>query len=476
MRIGDLEMLLQTGKLGWDGSMKWGSPGMDGRKYNWHGFGQQLIVLPFYLFTRLTAYGYYAVNILSTALTCVLLMRMLQLLGFARRASALTGMTYGIATLAWYYAAKTPHEHALAIFTVIAGTYYAVKYGMGLGRRHLLISAAFIGFGFLVRHDVIIGVLPISAYILMKRKESTEKKFSIIAAVLLAALVFVPFLAAESYYNYLRFGDVFETGYAGSTGAPERLFGVEFIPSGLIGAYLSPGKSVFLFSPALFLFPFYIKRFKQKTGREFFALSVVAAAAYSLFYASHHSWDGDWCFGPRYFLVVVPFMVMPLAVMFEEWGQKKTLKKVLLVSVIAVSVFVQITFVSSNAYMSSVMRFGISDDSLPDLSNQTGRYYGVHGSWQWLWSYFPLKHAQFVNQLRIFAYTALIMADGSNIFRVSRWLYELDSPFVMVYFEYLTRPDLWWFQDPAGVQGRYAAPIALVGLLALIQTVRLSRP
>jgi hypothetical protein len=472
MRINELEIFLQTGSIGWYDTDKWGTTGRGGRKYNWHQFGHQMFVMPFYLFMRGGAYAFFLVNIISTALTALLVMHILLLLGFNLRSSALTAITFGVATLSWFYAAKTPHEHALAIVFVMGGVYYAIRYRTGLGHRNLYLCMASVGLGFTVRYDVILCLLPIAVYFFQGRRDAPEEKFSLLETALISAAVLSPFFLANFTYNYVRFGNIFETGYAGSTGAPDKLFGLEFLPRGLIGTFLSPGRSVFLFSPVLLLFPFFLRGFRRRVEKTFFMLFLLMPSMYVIFYCLHHSWDGDWCFGPRYFLILNPFMLMPLAVMFEGFRGKGLLKKGVIVAVIVLSVLVQVAFVSSNSNLSNMIKYGVDDDSRPDLTRKYTRSFGLHGSWEWLGGYFKPEYSQFLNQLKIFYYLALINIDEEYIFDIKRKIESSDAPYLTMYMG--LEFDLWWQQNRSRVEDWVAIIPAVLGLLSLFQTVRVS--
>jgi hypothetical protein len=474
MRISELENFLITGDIGADSSYKWGTPGRDGKRYNWHQFGQQALVMPFYLFLRREGYAYYFVNLASTALTAVLIMHTLVLLGFRLRESVMSALVFGIGTLAWFYAAKTPHEHVLAVLFVTGGVYYAVKYQKGLGRRNLYLCMLSIGMGFTIRYDVILILLPVSLYFYLGRKDVSGDMFPLWKAALISAALLAPFFLADAMYNYIRFGDILDSGHGRHNPNIKKHWGIEFLPTGLIGSMLSPGRSIFLFSPVLMLFPFYVRAFKRRVDRPFFIVSMSAIVMYLVFYGVHHSWDGDWCFGPRYFLVLGPFMVMAIAPMFESLGKKKTLVKVLLVLLLVFSVLTQVVFVSSNSYLSNVIKYGIDDDSLPELSRQYSRSFGERGSWEWLGGYFSLKYAQFFNQFKIFRYTLMINMDRANFDRVAWEIRNSHAPYLVIYVNLMRDFDFWWLQDRAKMPGPIALIIAAVGVFALYQTLSLS--
>lgn len=115
-------------------------------------------------------------------------------------------------------------------------------------------------------------------------------------------------LAFLGYYNYVRFGHMLETGRAVD---PRLEYGHFAVPwNGLYGLLFSPGKGLFLYAPAvlpaLFLWPWFYRR------RRILALVLLSAALFRLlFIATRSDWSGGFCLGPRYMLMLVPFLLIP---------------------------------------------------------------------------------------------------------------------------------------------------------------------
>jgi hypothetical protein len=145
-------------------------------------------------------------------------------------------------------------------------------------------------------------------------------------ALLLVALVSMasafPFGAAYLYYNYVRWGSIYSTGYglafAGS-GVSSAPIGVlhESPWVGLFGMFLSPGKSIFLYCPPLFLallgFIRFTKRFR----------TVVLAMVLTIFpglylHAQMISWAGDYAWGPRYMTFALAVLLLPAGFLLQD--------------------------------------------------------------------------------------------------------------------------------------------------------------
>jgi hypothetical protein len=145
-------------------------------------------------------------------------------------------------------------------------------------------------------------------------------------ALLLVALVSVaaafPFGAAYLCYNYLRWGSIYSTGYglafAGS-GVSSAPVGVlhESPLVGLYGMFLSPGKSIFLYCPPLFLALLGFLRFTKRFR------TVVLAMVLTIFpglylHAQMISWAGDYAWGPRYMTFALAVLLVPAGFLLQD--------------------------------------------------------------------------------------------------------------------------------------------------------------
>jgi hypothetical protein len=106
--------------------------------------------------------------------------------------------------------------------------------------------------------------------------------------------------------NYARFGDFsVRGGYARLIPLTTPLL------IGLYGNLFSVGQSIFLFSPLLVLAPVYFGGFARRYRAE--AVAIGAMAASSLLLCSRaNPWHGQWYFGPRLLVHLVPLLLLPL--------------------------------------------------------------------------------------------------------------------------------------------------------------------
>lgn len=111
-------------------------------------------------------------------------------------------------------------------------------------------------------------------------------------------------------YNDVRFGSYFSDGklrLAAQRAYP--LFGNPI--AGFLTLLASPGKSIFLYSPPIILAVLGVRRLWHRAPE--LALAIVGASAILASFLSCISFaGGDWCWGPRYLVVLLPLWALAL--------------------------------------------------------------------------------------------------------------------------------------------------------------------
>jgi hypothetical protein len=193
-------------------------------------------------------------------------------------------------------------------------------------------------------------VFPVYVVAAVSDTFGSDKKNSprVIAKWLLAGVLGTAgFIVACGWYNYARFGSVFESGYplGMTTGlGGHKMFESELLPT-LAAMLFSPGKSIFLHNPVLLLLPFCFYSFYHKHKAASAAI-ICAVTANFLLYGSSTAWAGDYAWSIRYQAVVLPFLVLVLAEFFSRPLRKPA--KTIIISVIALSGVIQLASVVYN--------------------------------------------------------------------------------------------------------------------------------
>ena len=319
--------------------------GADGRYYAPYGIGHALYVVPFYAAGRLvedvTGLGvgkpeavrkaFMVVgNAFAGALTVWVTYLFALRVGASAGAAVRTALALAFGTFLWPYS-KFGFSAPLTALTVAWGLY-----GIWVGVRHgrpvmLWWGGAGLGSALLVRHELALVCLPVGLWIMA---ESGWRPGAIWGRAVRSALPVLAALGLTLYYNHVRFGNLFDTGYLNDI---TILHGSVTI--GLRGLLASPGRSVFLFAPVtavgLLAFVGFFGR-DRSTAALFAGASVVLL----LFYASLAYWDGDRSYGPRYLVAVLPLLCLPLAAWFD--ADRRSLRRQFANAVLAVSILVQL--------------------------------------------------------------------------------------------------------------------------------------
>jgi hypothetical protein len=284
---------------------------------------------------------------LVTPLTCLLVFLFCLRLGFPAATSFLTTLVFGFATGTWVYA-REYFQHPLETLLLLTSIYVLFVHRQRLTPRHALLAGIALAGSVLTRINVALVTPIVLLYVLslvpdarartVAKGPSTIDRSSggpprLMWAGLRTmsvgealggpgryALAFVgPVLVAVAillWLNELRFGNYLDFG----PNAYDRGFSTP-VALGLYGYLLSPGRSIFLYSPpivlALFAFGTFYRRYRAEA-----LLFAGIVVVYLLVYSTFGYWAGGWSFGPRYLLSILPFMTIPVAYFFS--GRPKT--------------------------------------------------------------------------------------------------------------------------------------------------------
>jgi len=115
--------------------------------------------------------------------------------------------------------------------------------------------------------------------------------------------------------------------------------GVDLRPA-LVGFLVSPGMSLFVYSPVLLLLPATLPRFWRAHRTETWTILALFASNL-LFYASYQLWTGLFsCPGPRYLFPAMVFLMLPLGPWLDR--ARSALARSTFVAVIALGAYVQV--------------------------------------------------------------------------------------------------------------------------------------
>jgi len=173
-------------------------------------------------------------------------------------------------------------------------------------RRHFAWAALGVVCGLGLNAKVTLIVLPAAAAI-DQLYERWDRSRWIAFACALPGLVFGA--AAVLWYNHVRFGDFLNQGYTALADG-ELGFNVP-LASGVYGLLFSSGKSVFQYAPVLLAAVWAVPYFWRERRRDLWLIAIPSLVTLGVI-GKWWAWSGDWGWGPRLLLPVVPLACLPI--------------------------------------------------------------------------------------------------------------------------------------------------------------------
>jgi hypothetical protein len=328
VRRGDLDI----NQIRWMG-LQQGDFGLDGNLYCHKGLPTPLLTIPLvWLGVVMPFWGVVQTgmlfNVIVTAATGVLVFLYVRRLGYSPRTSVISGLVFGLATMAWPYA-KYLFSEPLTGFSLLAAAYFLLppvsQKEAAPDLKAASLSGFFLGlamaarFANLVIVPLYLGAL--MAYLLRAQGITTWSKVRANPSHVLSktwvhlvtfALPLLGWAFLIAAYNYLRFGNPLTTGYL-SLG---ESFSTPWA-TGILGLLVSPGRSILLYSPVLLAlipaWPHFFRRHRLEA-----ILLVLVSLSYLLIYARWFMWHGGFAWGPRFLVPILPLLVIMMAPLLER--------------------------------------------------------------------------------------------------------------------------------------------------------------
>jgi hypothetical protein len=317
-------------------------PGKGGHFYSRTGILQPLLEAPFFAAGHLAdnVFGYFSsfpnaytflwfFNPFVAALAAVALFALVFQARRSLRWATAIATLFVLASIAWPYS-KIGMETTFmfAAMTACAVAYWArnspspLSWGLtGLATGAAVATKAY----------ALVVVLPIAillwpTFMRLDRREKLRQALAVCLPVLL-------WIAAIAWYNWSRFGDVTEFGYAES---PLTLSA----PLNFLGLIFSPGKGLLFYSPLIVLGALGLPRMWKADANLTLALLAFFVALTCM--AGVSTYWGDEVWGPRYIVPAAWTLLVPIA----WWATSVTRQKVL-AGVACLAVVVQIIGISA---------------------------------------------------------------------------------------------------------------------------------
>jgi 4-amino-4-deoxy-L-arabinose transferase-like glycosyltransferase len=260
-------------------------------------------------------------NIFVTTLTVVSVYAVALMQGYRTGIAWLGALLYGVATIAWPYSRLLFREPVMTFFLLWAFAFaLQIQKGWSQNRLPFWATAAFLLFvlgAFLTKAVTVIFVPGLLVLVLPPWRIVRRHQRWIIA---LGILFIIAAIAALLIIN----SDVVSRRYSLDSVVKEVDPG--YILESILGYQVSPGRSIWLYSPILLLGFWGVRLlWKQEEWRLVLGL-VLTILLVSIWYGLTLSvdWSGGWGWGPRYFVPLMPLMMFWVFPVLKQVYEKQS--------------------------------------------------------------------------------------------------------------------------------------------------------
>jgi hypothetical protein len=237
---------------------------------------------------------------LSAATVAVSYLLVVQL-GYSALTALIVSLLIGFTTPLWVYA-KLDLSEPLQCLLILLAFYKLEQTKPTSSIRTDLSTGIALSLLILVK-AIFIVFAPVFWLALLWKRRCTKIREIFYVSLAFGLPIFVVGLAFLAW-NYARWGTAFDFGYKEPFDTPLLV--------GLYGLFLSSGKSVFLYAPLLVLAIGALPLFVRRHRFEFVVISSVTVPV-ACIYACFWAWHGDWAWGPRYLIPLIPLWLLPIA-------------------------------------------------------------------------------------------------------------------------------------------------------------------
>jgi hypothetical protein len=257
---------------------------------------------------------------------------------FKQNNSILLAFLYAFTTGVWAYSQTSLNAVPMTAF-VLLGFLFLRKFQNSPSPTFLLFCGASFGFAFLIRPDTALFIIPITIFLILHFLKQNNKIKNVIS-------FFTPLISCYAIYSYvqnIRFTTPSDNLIQATTAfVGERAQNYDYFLENLFGLFLSPGVGLLVFSPILlsifFSFPDFFSKHKKDC---LLFLSIIFYFIYT-YSNSGDAWHGLGAWSTRYFIPIIPFLLLPLAASFEQ--RKNKYLKISLLSAGVLGVFTNIIY------------------------------------------------------------------------------------------------------------------------------------
>ena len=207
--------------------------------------------------------------------------------------------------------------------------------------KFLLLCSASFGFAFLIRVDAILFIVPVGLFLIANILKRNLKIYTLLLYSVPLVFSYFAHRLLRTYDSPLRYIIPEDSSLSSSEVLGGEITGLVFsanlphILTATFGLLFAPGVGLFIFAPILLTVFFSFPDFFRKNKSECLLLSSFLVLNV-IYHADMTSWHGLVAWGPRYLLMVVPFLLIPLGASLETRNKKFMLLLILTLGALGV--------------------------------------------------------------------------------------------------------------------------------------------
>ena len=242
--------------------------------------------------------------------------------------SLLLAFILGLATIFFSYS-QTSYNNAPAAFFMLAGFLFFKKFIDNQKILYSIVSATFLVFGYMIRHDVVYVIIPLFFFLVLSVIfQKTWTLTSIIHKIKKIISFTLPLILGYEFdrtIELMRYSIESTRTMATDIVGQAAAFGIsgtwqEVYGTGTFGLLFSPGVGLFIYVPILLTVFFAFPDFFSK-NKLFTILLLVIPSLFIIDFGSFNSWQGFTAWSPKYLYVIIPFLLLPLGASIEKRGK-----------------------------------------------------------------------------------------------------------------------------------------------------------
>ncbi len=323
----------------------------DGRYYGYYGVGQSLAAIPLFAAGQLganlvddnrlsddviTEFVISLFNPIITALTCVVLYLVALEVGLAAPVAAACALLYGFATGA-FVQMKDFNSEPLTALLLLVGVYSLLGLRKSPSAGRAAVVGLCVGAAIAVRLAAIVAVPVLAGGLLWIALQQGGGTRAVKWLAAFAAPVALG-IAGVGLYNYVRFGDVLETGYWQVT------FQYPFF-AGLNIQLVAARSGLLWYNPVVILAPVgaWLAWRRSRFAAGLFGLMFLV---HLLLYSVYDTPAGGHSVGNRFLLVTMPYLIIWVGFLSQSLGTRRW--RTAIWALVALSVLIQLPLVYIN--------------------------------------------------------------------------------------------------------------------------------